>query len=116
MRLCPLYEGIAWRGVRMTEDDIEQYELGRMFEWASFVSATRERGVAEAHRPNVLFEISPWGSHSLYGKRNAYDIAAYSIFPDEREVLFPVACTFRVKSIERWDRRAHICIETVDQY
>lgn len=68
----------------------------------------------EEYRPNVLFEISPWGSHSLWGKRNAYDIAAYSIFPDEREVLFPVACTFRVKSIERAGRSTHIRIETVD--
>lgn len=116
MRLCPLYEGVAWRGVRMSENDITQYACGRMFEWASFVSATREREVAEEYRPNVLFEISPWGSHSLYGKRNAYDIAAHSIHPAEHEVLFPVACTFRVKSIERERHRTHIRIETVDQY
>lgn len=116
MRLRPLHEDVAWRGVHMSAAAIAAYQPEVMYTWATFVSASRDRRVAEDLRANVLFEIFPWGSHSLYAKRNAYDIASASTHPDEGEVIFPVACTFRVKSVTRTAKRAHVVVETVDQY
>lgn len=101
----------------MNDCDIAAYKPGLLFEWASFVSASTDRNVADAFDGNVLFEIVPSGVLSMYGKRNPYDIAAFSTFPDEREVVFPIACTYRVLNIEKTaGSKMQIRLETVDFY
>ena len=117
IRQQPSPEGCFFRGVQMSEEEIAAYTPALLFEWASFVSASTDREVATAFNGNVLFEITPGGSHSLYGKRNPYDIAAFSLYSEECEVIFPMACTYRVVDVERTSStRIAIKLETVDFY
>jgi hypothetical protein len=62
-----------------------------MFEWAAFISASKDLNTALDYRGTVLFDITPGGSYSMHGKRDPYDIAAHSTFPGEQEVVFPIA-------------------------
>lgn len=116
IRQRPIFEGVSYRGARLTPADIDKYQPGLMFEWGGFISASKHRDVAVDIAGNVLFEITPWGSYSMYGKRNPIDIAELSIAPDEAEVIFPIACTFRVKGTRKEGHRSVIEMETVDQY
>jgi hypothetical protein len=116
LRLRSDFDGPAYRGVYMTSNDIDQYQLGLMFEWAAFVSASKYRDTALDYRGSVLFDITPGGSYSMYAKRNPFDIAEHSTFPGEQEVVFPIACTYRVTNIRKDGRRSLISLETVDQY
>jgi hypothetical protein len=116
LRLRPVFDGTAYRGVDMPSSDIDQYQPGLMFEWAAFVSASKDRDAALDYRGSVLFDITPGGSYSMHSKRNPFDIAEHSTFPGEREVVFPIACSYRVTNIRKDGRRSLISLETVDQY
>jgi hypothetical protein len=70
-----------------------------MFIWAPFTSASKSLGACLDG--NVVFEFRPVSALSQFGKRAPRDIAAFSSFPDEEEVLFPMCCAFRVTSNER---------------
>ncbi len=116
IRLQPVYEGTSYRGAEMSNEDIACYKPGTMFVWGPFVSTSKSRRVAEAYSAGVLFEITPWGSYSMYDKRNPYDISGLSDFPDEEEVVFPTSCTYRVTDATERNGIVHIAIQTVDQY
>jgi hypothetical protein len=116
LRVRPLFDGTVYRGVDMAISDIDQYQPDLMFEWAAFISASKDRETALDYRGSVIFAITPGGSYSMYGKRNPFDIAEHSAFPDEQEVVFPIACTYRVTSTRKNGRRSLISLETVDQY
>jgi hypothetical protein len=49
-------------------------------------------------------------------KRNPYDIAALSQFPDEEEGIFPFACTFKVRQVEEAKGLTTISLHSVDCY
>ncbi|MEW2914940.1 ADP-ribosyltransferase [Leisingera sp. JC11] len=106
----------VYRGAKMKTSDIAEYTEGRLFHWASFVSTSRCREKAVAIGTNVLFEIEPWGSVSMYGKRNPYDVSALSAYPEEEEAVFPIACTFRVQKISRTSELTEIRVRSIDHY
>lgn len=116
LRLQPIFDGVAYRGADMTNADVDQYQPGLMFEWAGFISASKERETALDFRGSALFDITPWGSYSMYGKRNSFDIARYSVLPGEQEVVFPIACTYRVTNVQKDGRRTLISLQSIDQY
>ncbi|MBZ9887312.1 hypothetical protein LB559_05055 [Mesorhizobium sp. BR1-1-3] len=101
-------EGPVFRGALISEAHLATYTPDLLFEWASFISATPDLDVATEFDGNVLFEIKPSGSHALYGKRNPYDVSEDSVFPDEFEVIFPIACTYRVLSVGSAKGRSHV--------
>lgn len=117
LRQRPTHEGPSYRGAEMSLEDIAMYSEGLLFEWATFVSASTDRDVAKAYDANVLFEIVPSGALTMYGKRSPYRIADFSAYPDEQEVVFPIACTYRVLAVEReTPTRTKISLESVDFY
>lgn len=116
LRQRPTIDQTVFRGANMPKADIDEYNIGRMFHWASFVSVSRDRDKAIFRDTNVVFEIEPWGAVSMYGKRNSYDIAALSEFPDEEEGIFPFACTFRVHKMEEAQGMTTISLHSVDCY
>jgi len=116
MRVQPKYDGVSYRGVRLKSAEIELYVPQLMFSWAPFISASKNIATALDTRGNVIFDITPGGSHSLYNKRNPFDISGLSELPDEQEVIFPLGCTYRVLAFRREGHRAHISLQTVDWY
>ena len=116
IRQKPEFEGISYRGSNMQSSEIIQYQPGLMFVWSAFISASQNRDIAIDHRGNVLFDIKPGGSYSMYGKRNPFNISEHSNFPGEQEVVFPIACTYRVINIRKDAHRTLISLQTVDQY
>lgn len=96
IRRQPQYEDISYRGAVLNPDDIAKYTVGDVFIWAPFISASMAKDVCLDG--NVLFEIVPDGTLTEHDKCYARDISNLSIFPDEKEVLFPLACGYKVDS------------------
>lgn len=93
------YTKLSYRGANFSDEDISKYNVGDMFIWAPFTSASKSK--ENCLEGNVLFEFKPVSALSEYGKRAPRDISKYSFFPEEEEVLFPICCAFRITAIER---------------
>ena len=106
------YTDTAYRGATLTTDEINMYKVGEIIIWAPFISASKKK--TECLGGNVLFEIRTESSISEYGKRYPRSISHLSAFPNEEEVLYPIACAYRVKSIKNMDNKTIIALATVD--
>ncbi len=115
IKILPHYKEKVYRGANLSEEDISLYNIGDMFIWAPFVSASKYR--ENCFGGTVLFEINT-STHFFGMNDKAYprDIANKSIFPDEEEVLFPIACAYRVERIEKFSDHTLIELQTLDQY
>lgn len=92
------YLHTAYRGADLTASEVAEYKPGRLFIWTSFTSMSKRRECCLDG--NTLFEITPRSSISMHGKRAPRSIAHFSDFPEEDEVLLPLAAAFRVESRE----------------
>ena len=112
IRREPYYEKISYRGTNMSEHEISMYKENEIFVWASFISASKSKEVCLGG--NVLFEIFTESAMSINDKRFPRDISRLSEFPDEEEVLYPIACAYRVHYIRKEKNLTTIGIATVD--
>lgn len=112
IRTQPYYTKVAYRGCDLSDQEIEQYRINEIFVWSSFISASKS--IASCLGGNVLFEIFTESVMSINDKRYARDISYYSVYPDEEEVLFPLACAYRVHYIKEENGITKIGIATVD--
>jgi hypothetical protein len=112
IRTQPYYTKIAYRGCNLSPQEIEQYRINEIFVWSSFISASKS--IASCLGGNVLFEIFTESAMSINDKRYARDISHYSVYLDEEEVLFPLACAYRVQYIKKENEITKFGIATVD--
>lgn len=115
IRKLPHFTETAYRGTVLSDADIAQYKVGDMLIWAPFVSASKDK--TRCFGGSVLFEIQN-GEHFMGLNDKAYprEISALSFFPDEQEVLYPVACAFAVKAITDELDYKKITLKTLDSY
>lgn len=99
IRTQPEVVQACFRGTEMDASTISQYELDRMFVWASFTSVSQDRN--RCLDGNVLFIITPRSALSEHGKRAPRAISQFSAFPEEAEALLPLGCAFKVVSTKR---------------
>ncbi|MBD2751997.1 ADP-ribosyltransferase domain-containing protein [Spirosoma validum] len=112
IRQKPTFEQKVYRGTNLSQEDIEKYTESELFVWAPFVSASKSK--EECFGGNVLFEIFTESAMSLNDKRYPRDISLFSKFKEEEEVLFPVACAYRVHYVKKEDALTTIGVATVD--
>lgn len=106
------YPGTSFRGAELTAVQQAQYVPGQMFIWTSFTSLSMSQSACL--EGNTLFEVTPRSALSVHGKRAPRVIAAFSEYPEEEEVLLPVASAFRVVSNETSAGRTRICLDLLD--
>ena len=87
-----------YRGLKLSKDELRKLEesIGNLISTNGFLSTSRNRQVALTFATNSLFEIET--DMNQEGKL-WYDIADYSMIPDEGEVLFDIGATFQIESI-----------------
>ncbi|CAF1209212.1 unnamed protein product [Didymodactylos carnosus] len=96
--------GVTYRGMRVTETDLEQYAVGTCLMNKAFLSTSKDRRVAEAFADSCgsidgrltaicVYEIC------LDTYRSAIDIETISEFQDEQEVLIHPLCVFEVFNV-----------------
>ncbi|CAF1467928.1 unnamed protein product [Adineta steineri] len=110
------YRGLCYRGMVVTQNDLDQYKLNQHMLNRSFISTSLDRGVAEmfageGQQPNMRY--TPKGENALqYSclcqyliKQNAtaINIQTLSINSDEKEVLILPFTVFKVVAIKRND-------------
>lgn len=60
-----------------------------------------------------FFKINTESAMSEFNKKYPRSISHISVFPNE-EVIYPIACASRIKSIEELQNKTIISLETVD--
>lgn len=113
IKKLPHYQEKVYRGTNLSKDDISLYNKGDMFIWAPFVSASKS--LDQCLGGNVIFEITTT-THFFGLNDKAYprDISSKSIYPYEEEVLFPIACAYRVEYRKKEIGYTRIGLHTVD--
>lgn len=99
------FRGTVWRGITVPDLDkaLKDYQPNKDFVWSAFTSTTTQKDVA-LDFGNIVFEIRCDPPEGFY-KDKIYEYApaniqAFSIFPDEEEILFPPNVKFRVQSVQ----------------
>ncbi|CAF3631419.1 unnamed protein product [Rotaria sp. Silwood1] len=101
----------VYRGQSISTDDLANIKnhLGGLLSFNSFLSTSTNPKAALKFLPNqsdiqsVLFEIT--ADYSQHTKPFC-NIKHFSNFPEEEEVLFTIACVFRIESIQNLDNKA----------
>ena len=85
----PPHHGPVFRGTHLPDDELARYQPGVVVTERAFVSTSVDPAVARfaAFAGNVEFKIL---------SRTGRDISSVSMFPSEREVLFPTGVQFYV--------------------
>ncbi|NGT95623.1 hypothetical protein G6Y98_07405 [Clostridium perfringens] len=112
IRREPYYEKKSYRGATLSDYEISMYKENEIFIWASFISASKSKEACLGG--NVLFEIFTESAMSLNDKRFPRDISKLSEYPNEEEVLYPLACAYRVHYIKHEGDLTVIGVATVD--
>lgn len=112
IRHQPHYEKVAYRGTNLKKEQLKLYKEKEMFVWAPFVSASKSK--EECFDGNVIFEIFTESTMSLNDKRFPRDISKLSSHPEEKEVIFPIACAYRVHYVKKENGIDVIGVATVD--
>lgn len=87
----PPYEGPVVRGTNLPPEVLARYRPGEVITEDAFLSTTTNVGVARSptFAGNVEFRIL---------SKSGRDISSFSLFPEEREILFPPGTKFYVSS------------------
>jgi hypothetical protein len=103
------FSGEAYRGMRLTEDDLRDYAIGKKVMTKSFLSATTDKNeakyfVKKIERNNIHgqpVKIGVMCTYIIRDSRSSLDVHNISEYPKEKEVLiFPYA-VFTVTNIHR---------------
>lgn len=108
------FTNTAYRGATLSSDEIKMYKenIDEIVIWSPFISASKNMN--ECLDGNVLFKIRTESAISEYNKRYPRSIAHLSFFPYEEEVIYPIACAYRIKSVENSSNITTISLSTVD--
>lgn len=101
--------GEAYRGMRLTEDDLKAYTEGQQVMTKSFLSATSDRNEAEffvnrSDRQDIHGQSVKMGAICTYilrDKRSSLDIHHLSEYPREQEVLVFPYSVFTVTRVQK---------------
>jgi hypothetical protein len=104
----PPHHGPVFRGTHLPDDELARYQPGVVVTERAFVSTSMDPGVARfaAFAGNVEFKIL-----SSTGR----DISSISMFPSEREVLFPTGVQFYVLDRKSDPQTGRTIIEMVER-
>eukprot|EP00800_Vazella_pourtalesii_P000441 TRINITY_DN1040_c0_g1_i2.p1 TRINITY_DN1040_c0_g1~~TRINITY_DN1040_c0_g1_i2.p1 ORF type:complete len:121 (+),score=17.20 TRINITY_DN1040_c0_g1_i2:41-403(+) len=86
----------TYRGMYLSETEIDEYKVGQTMTWLSFNSSSFNRSTAKGFG-SVTFIIDNSQQTKYAGKM----IEQFSKFSGERECLFPSGAKFRINTIER---------------
>ncbi|CAF3380806.1 unnamed protein product [Rotaria sp. Silwood2] len=99
------WKGITYRGMMVTEEDLNEYKIGDWIVNNAFLSTSKDRAEAEKFicvpKPNKIPLIT---KYLVTRDRSALDISSTSEFKDEQEVLILPNAVFKVATIMR-DKR-----------
>ena len=98
------FSGKTYRGMEVTNEDLEQYKLGVILANKAFQSTSKSRQIAFdfAHPDSPKSRTIP--VIMIYGIRDpksALDVSSLSEYPDEEEVLIVPGSLFKVHSINK---------------
>ncbi|CAF0828593.1 unnamed protein product [Rotaria sp. Silwood1] len=107
------YDGICYRGVLMTKNDLKNYAIDNHILNRSFLSTSKNRSVAEIfadnNKQNILentleyhhdlSQVSVLLKYNIKQNQTAIDIEHLSMIRDEKEVLILPFSVFQVKHI-----------------
>ena len=86
----------TYRGMYLSETEIDKYKVGLTITWLSFSSSSLDRSTAKMFG-SVTFMIDNSQQTKYTGKM----IEQFSEYSGERECLFPSGAKFRINTIER---------------
>jgi len=117
--ILSFYQGEVYRGIYMPDpaNFLKGYKKDGELVWASFTSTSVKKNAADNFGQganSISFEIMC--SANINNKKAKYapaDIAPYSVFPMEAEVLFPPHTKFRVVNIKK-DKGNQVHLETTE--
>ncbi|CAF3461365.1 unnamed protein product [Rotaria sp. Silwood1] len=104
------YIGKAYRGLRMTQEDLDEYSVGSCLMTKSFLSTTKDHRIAESFARNTQVRINREGdvlkfptfcTYIIKNKRTALAIENISEYEDEKEVLIMPYAVFTIKAVDR---------------
>ena len=95
------YASITFRGMKITSQDLEAYEMGKIVITRSFLSTSKKREVAEfylgfddiTNRPPVIC------IYNISNSRSSLCIESFSHFPEEEEVLIVPFIAFEITAV-----------------
>ncbi|CAF0797197.1 unnamed protein product [Rotaria sp. Silwood1] len=101
----------VYRGLSIDSKHVKQeYKIGLKFLWPTFTCTSRNKDVAHLFG-NYVFEIDATEHDGIYRS----DIAKYSVFPDEQEVLFYPYSGYIVQNIIEDAKIIQLkCIDTAE--
>jgi hypothetical protein len=104
------YIGKTHRGMKITEDDLEQYVAGQNILTKSFLSTSKDIEVAKRfvlsgdlrqHSDGQLIKLPAICTYIIEHSDTAYDIETISEYPEEKEVLIVPYKAFAVSHVEK---------------
>ncbi|CAF0855931.1 unnamed protein product [Didymodactylos carnosus] len=98
------YIGNAYRGMRITQDDLNQYSVGNHLMNKAFLSTSKDREIAEKFASLDDIQDGKLSIICIYiirNRRAALDVETISDYPEEHEILIMPYCVFEVKYIRR---------------
>jgi len=118
--ILEFFHGTAYRRIHVSIPAVfvKNYEKDGEFVWSSFTSTSVNKKATEVFgigSKGILYEIMC--SANIDGKKAKYapaDIAQYSDFPQEAEVLFPPHVKFRIVNVKRKGEGYEVQLETVE--
>jgi hypothetical protein len=99
-----VFTGTVYRGVVMSEEDLDGYVVGSRIMNTSFLSTSKDKEVAEVFSGKNQQKFAVLCTFVIYNssnRRTALDIESISFIPHEREVLILPFSGFSVKSVTR---------------
>jgi hypothetical protein len=100
-----VYYGSCWktyRGMNVTQSELEQYVPGARILIRSFLSTSRNTSVASIYFDFTREEKIPvLCIYSITQSRTALNVSTISEFPEEEEVLIRPFAVFCVKKVEK---------------
>jgi hypothetical protein len=103
------FTGEAFRGMRLTEEDLKEYAVGKKIMTKSFLSTTTDKNQAEyfmgkIQRTNLVGQAVKMGvicTYIIQDNRSSLDVHRMSEYPAEKEVLIFPWSVFIVSKIRR---------------
>jgi len=107
------YLGNTYRGMIMTENDFDQYQVGEIILNKAFLSTSTSRSVAEffALSGSDSIQKVTISSYKIVNENVALDLSTFSEFPSEQEVLILPGFYFKITAITPKDRYIEIELE-----
>ena len=107
------YTGVTFRGMNMTEEDLDTYSVGTEFAWLSFVSSSSSKKIAEKFKtkPNSIFVID----NKTECKWSPKSIEAFSALEHEKEYIYPCGAQFRITRVEQQDKVTYIHLDLINK-